>query len=88
MKHRVHLDTSIEIIGMLLFGPGKGSALLGEIRDPGLPLVDDWQCLKSMVTKLYSYSPTSLRKPVFQTRAALNVYMLCRFECSSRTAGH
>ncbi|GMH22762.1 hypothetical protein Nepgr_024605 [Nepenthes gracilis] len=49
MKHRIHLDTSIELLGSLLFGPQNGLSILNSARRPGLPLVDDWDCLKSMV---------------------------------------
>ncbi|RDX72677.1 hypothetical protein CR513_47798 [Mucuna pruriens] len=49
VKHRKHLDGSVELIGVLLYGPGKGSSVLQSVRAPGLPLVDDWACLKSMV---------------------------------------
>lgn len=49
MTHRVHLDGSMEMIGVLLFGPEKGSSILGSLREPGLAIVDDWTCLKSMV---------------------------------------
>lgn len=49
VAHRAHLDGSIRVIGFLLFGPEKGSNVLDDVRAPGLPLVDDWECLKSMV---------------------------------------
>lgn len=49
MKHRNHIDGSVELIGVLLYGPAKGSSVLESVRAPGLPLVDDWACLKSMV---------------------------------------
>ncbi|XP_055961438.1 vacuolar-processing enzyme-like [Mercurialis annua] len=49
VKHRSHLDSSMELIGDLLFGPKNGSKILKSIRQPGSPLVDDWSCLKSMV---------------------------------------
>nr|P49046.1 RecName: Full=Legumain; AltName: Full=Asparaginyl endopeptidase 1; Short=CeAEP1; Flags: Precursor [Canavalia ensiformis]BAA06596.1 asparaginyl endopeptidase [Canavalia ensiformis] len=49
VKHRNHLDGSVELIGVLLYGPGKSSSVLHSVRAPGLPLVDDWTCLKSMV---------------------------------------
>ncbi|KAK9198461.1 hypothetical protein WN944_013645 [Citrus x changshan-huyou] len=49
MRHRKHLDASIDMIGVILFGPDKGSRILNSVRARGLPLVDDWQCLKSMV---------------------------------------
>ncbi|KAL9242885.1 hypothetical protein vseg_016843 [Gypsophila vaccaria] len=49
MKHRIHLDGSIELIGKLLFGPINGPSVLTSKRKEGMPLVDDWECLKSMV---------------------------------------
>ncbi|PON53815.1 Peptidase C13, legumain [Parasponia andersonii] len=48
-KHRTHLDESMKLIGSLLYGPQKSSTILISVRSPGLPLVDDWGCLKSMV---------------------------------------
>jgi len=41
----------VELIGVLLYGPGKASSVLQSVRTPGLPLVDDWTCLKPMVNK-------------------------------------
>lgn len=56
VKHRNHLDGSVELIGVLLFGPTKGSSVLQAVRATGLPVVDDWECLKSRVyTKTYLY---------------------------------
>ncbi|KAE8671754.1 Vacuolar-processing enzyme [Hibiscus syriacus] len=49
MRHIIHLDGSIDLIGTLLYGPAKGSAILNAIREPGSPIVDDWKCLKHMV---------------------------------------
>ncbi|KAG9154424.1 hypothetical protein Leryth_000858 [Lithospermum erythrorhizon] len=49
VMHRTHLDRSMEMIGMFLFGMDKGSSALQKVREPGLPLVDDWDCLKAMV---------------------------------------
>ncbi|ERN15384.1 vacuolar-processing enzyme [Amborella trichopoda] len=49
MAHRLHLDNSIELIGKLLFGSEKGPEILKTVRTTGLPLVDDWDCLKAMV---------------------------------------
>lgn len=48
-RHRAHLDVSIELIGSFLYGPHKGSSILNSVREPGMPLVDDWRCLKSTV---------------------------------------
>ncbi|XP_075505765.1 legumain-like [Primulina tabacum] len=47
--HRKRLDGSIDIIGLVLFGPENGPSVLNSTRGRGLPLVDDWECLKSMV---------------------------------------
>jgi len=52
VKHRKHLDGSVELIGVLLYGPEKASSVLRSVRTTGLPLVDDWTCLKSMVNKI------------------------------------
>ncbi|KAK3213052.1 hypothetical protein Dsin_017758 [Dipteronia sinensis] len=49
MSHRMHLDHSIKLIGKLLFGIEKGPEVLNTVRDAGKPLVDDWDCLKSLV---------------------------------------
>jgi legumain len=49
MRHRNHVDKSIELIGFILYGLENGSTILNSLRESGLPLVDDWQCLKSMV---------------------------------------
>ncbi|XP_028804377.1 legumain isoform X1 [Neltuma alba] len=48
-KHRRHIDESVKLVGILLYGPGKGSSVLDHVRGPGLALVDDWTCLKEMV---------------------------------------
>ncbi|XP_031488237.1 vacuolar-processing enzyme-like [Nymphaea colorata] len=49
MAHRMHVDSSMELIGKLLFGSEKGPEILKAVRPAGQPLVDDWGCLKSMV---------------------------------------
>lgn len=65
MKHRNHLDGSMELIGNFLYGPGKGSSVLQSVRAPGLPLVDDWACLKSMVNFSYYFKHSLLLKDLF-----------------------
>ena len=50
VRHRKHLDSSIDFIGKLLFGIEKGPSTLQAVRPPGQPLVDDWDCLKQMVS--------------------------------------
>lgn len=49
MLHRKHLDSSLDIIGLILLGPANGPAVLKAKRGRGSPLVDDWDCLKSVV---------------------------------------
>ncbi|KAL2940191.1 Vacuolar-processing enzyme [Bienertia sinuspersici] len=49
MTHRVHVDDSIKLIGRLLFGIEKGLDVLQTVRPTGQPLVDDWNCLKTLV---------------------------------------
>lgn len=58
MSHRMHIDQSIKLTGKLLFGIEKGSEILNTVRPAGQPLVDDWDCLKSLV-KLLIISPFS-----------------------------
>lgn len=52
ISHRLHVDNSIEFIGKLLFSSKQGSEVLKTVRPAGQPLVDDWSCLKSMVSIL------------------------------------
>lgn len=52
MTHRVHLDSSVELVGKLLFGSDRGPSILTAVRAPGLALVDDWACLKNMVSAM------------------------------------
>ncbi|GFP88062.1 vacuolar-processing enzyme [Phtheirospermum japonicum] len=49
MAHRTHVDSSIKLIGKLLFGIEKGPEVLMSVRSAGQPLADDWNCLKSLV---------------------------------------
>uniref|UniRef100_A0ACD5ZAB0 Uncharacterized protein n=1 Tax=Avena sativa TaxID=4498 RepID=A0ACD5ZAB0_AVESA len=48
MAHRSRVDDSVELIGRSLFGR-DGPQVLNAVRPAGQPLVDDWDCLKSMV---------------------------------------
>lgn len=50
MLHRKHVDSSIDIIGLFLFGQDEGPSILETVRGRGLPLADDWDCLKSNVS--------------------------------------
>ena len=53
--HRKHLDSSIDFIGKLVFGFEKGPSVLDAARGSGQPLVDDWDCLKTMVSVTFPY---------------------------------
>lgn len=49
MSHRSHLDDSIKRVAKLIFGIEKGAQVLEIVRPTGQPLVDDWNCLRTMV---------------------------------------
>ncbi|KAK1615018.1 hypothetical protein QYE76_020535 [Lolium multiflorum] len=49
MAHRSQVDNNVELIGGSLFGTEEGPQVLNVVRPTGQPLVDDWDCLKSMV---------------------------------------
>jgi len=53
MSHRMHIDESVKLIGKLLFGIEEGPELLNSVRPSGKPLVDDWDCLKTLVPYLF-----------------------------------
>ncbi len=62
MSHRMHLDNSVKLIGKLLFGIEKGPEVLTTVRPAGRPLVDDWDCLKTLVIlPILSLSFTSVK---------------------------
>ncbi|XP_045788398.1 legumain isoform X2 [Trifolium pratense] len=73
VKHRKHLDGSVELIGVLLFGPTKGPSILQSARKPGLPLVDDWQCLKSRVRVFESHCGSLTQYGMKHMRAFANI---------------
>ena len=50
VTHRKHLDNSVDFVGKLLFGFENGPSVLQAVRPSGKPLVDDWDCLKKMVS--------------------------------------
>ncbi|GJY46329.1 vacuolar-processing enzyme-like protein [Tanacetum coccineum] len=49
MAHRMHVDASIKLLGKVLFGLEKGPEVLNAVRPTGEQLVDDWDCLKTLV---------------------------------------
>lgn len=50
MSHRIHVDSSVQLIAKVLFGMEKGPEVIKTVRSSGKPLVDDWACLKTFVS--------------------------------------
>jgi len=50
----MHIDDSVELVGKLLFGVEKAPEVLNAVRPAGSALVDDWDCLKTMVSFFWS----------------------------------
>lgn len=50
MSHRMHIDDSVKLVGKLLFGIEKAPEVLNAVRPAGSAVVDDWECLKTMVS--------------------------------------
>ncbi|KAL9387210.1 hypothetical protein Peur_020334 [Populus x canadensis] len=73
VRHRTQLDSSMELIGTLLFGRKKGSAMLKSVREPGSPLVDDWICLKSMVRRFETHCGSLTQYGMKHMRAFANI---------------
>ncbi|XP_020083723.1 vacuolar-processing enzyme beta-isozyme 1 [Ananas comosus] len=73
LKHREHLDTSIEFIGKLLFGIQSGPSVIRAVRPPGQVLVDDWDCLKRMVRIFESHCGSLTQNGMKHMRAFANI---------------
>ncbi|KAM7525615.1 hypothetical protein LguiA_015517 [Lonicera macranthoides] len=73
MRHRMHLDASVNTIGVFLFGPTKSSSVLSSVRNSGLPLVDDWRCLKAMVHVFETYCGSLTQYGMKHMRAFANI---------------
>ncbi|KAB2611750.1 vacuolar-processing enzyme-like [Pyrus ussuriensis x Pyrus communis] len=50
ISQREHADCSVKKIGELLFGNEMASKALMNVRPLGKPLVDDWDCFKTLVS--------------------------------------
>ncbi|KAF5478450.1 hypothetical protein F2P56_005009 [Juglans regia] len=72
-RHRAHLDGSMELIGSFLYGPHKGSSILNSVRESGMPLVDDWRCLKSTVRLFETYCGSLTQYGMKLMRAFANI---------------
>lgn len=51
----MYIDKSVDLVGRLLFGVEAGPTTLSAVRPDGLPLTDDWACLKSMVSDITNF---------------------------------
>ncbi|KAL3566414.1 hypothetical protein D5086_031829 [Populus alba] len=73
MSHRMHIDHSIKLIGKLLFGIEKASEVLNAIRPAGQPLVDDWDCLKTLVRTFETHCGSISQYGMKHMRALANL---------------
>ncbi|KAI5013962.1 hypothetical protein ZWY2020_055352 [Hordeum vulgare] len=71
--HRKHLDSSIDFIGKLVFGFDKGPSVLQAARGSGQPLVDDWDCLRTMVRVFESQCGSLTQYGTRHMRAFANI---------------
>lgn len=54
LSHRKHIDLTIQGIGEALLG-AQGYEALQVVRSPGQPIVDDWDCFKTLVGSYKRY---------------------------------
>ncbi|KAJ8750562.1 hypothetical protein K2173_015723 [Erythroxylum novogranatense] len=73
MSHRIHIDDSVRFIGKLLFGMEKASQVLNVVRPAGQPLVDDWDCLKTMVRTFETYCGSLSQYGMKHMRSLANI---------------
>ncbi|CAB4296700.1 unnamed protein product [Prunus armeniaca] len=73
MSHRMHMDQTMKLIGKLLFGIKKGPEVLNAVRPAGQPLVDDWDCLKTMVRSFETYCGSLSQYGMKHMRSLANI---------------
>ncbi|XP_074341031.1 legumain-like [Apium graveolens] len=73
MAQRRHVDDSISMIGKVLFETGNANSVLNSVRESGLPVVDDWDCLKSMVKTFEMHCGKLTQYGMKHTRAFANM---------------
>lgn len=79
VKHRLHLDGSIKLIGDLLYGPADGLLTLEHVGPRGWPIVSDWECLKSTVQLFENHCGLLTQYGMKHMRAFANI-------CNSRVS--
>ncbi|XP_057524187.1 vacuolar-processing enzyme gamma-isozyme-like [Amaranthus tricolor] len=69
LSHRQNIDTTFKQIGKSLFGDVRGYETIQAVRSSGLPIVDDWDCFKTLVEtykthcgKLSTYGKKHMRE--------------------------
>lgn len=55
LSQREQVDYRVESLGKALFGAQNGHQIIKTVRSSGQPIVDDWDCFKSMVETYKSY---------------------------------
>ncbi|VAI75144.1 unnamed protein product [Triticum turgidum subsp. durum] len=83
--HRKLLDSSIGFIGKLAFG-FEGPSVLEATKGPGHPLVDYWDCLKTMVRDFESQCGSLTQYGMKHMRAFTNIYNMGKW--SPPVLGH
>ncbi|KAM7255989.1 hypothetical protein ACFE04_011730 [Oxalis oulophora] len=73
INQRKTIDNNMKQITTILFGDQKGSEVLTSVRSSGQPLVDDWNCLKSMVKTYEQHCGVLSRYGKKYTRAVANM---------------
>ncbi|KAM0968193.1 hypothetical protein ACFX2I_016531 [Malus domestica] len=73
MSHRMHIDQTMKLIGKLLFGIEKGPQVLNAVRPAGQPLVDDWDCLKTMVRSFETHCGSLSQYGMKHMRSLANI---------------
>ncbi|GAB2223032.1 hypothetical protein Droror1_Dr00017167 [Drosera rotundifolia] len=72
LLHREHVDRSVNAIGQFLFGSNDAESM-NRVRQAGTPLVDDWDCLKTMVATYKEYCGALNSYGMKYTRAFANI---------------
>uniref|UniRef100_A0A0E0PSE7 legumain n=1 Tax=Oryza rufipogon TaxID=4529 RepID=A0A0E0PSE7_ORYRU len=73
MERRSRVDSSVDLIGDILLGDSSKKKLLHIRRPAGQPLVDDWDCLKSMVRTFEAHCGPLGQYGMKHTRAFANM---------------
>jgi legumain len=70
---RSRVDSSVDLIGDILLGDSSKKKLLHIRRPAGQPLVDDWDCLESMVRTFEAHCGPLGQYGMKHTRAFANM---------------